>query len=153
MLPYRTVATISGDSYFSGGDAPITTFEEFYAGVKAEARAEGPEAVRDLRAMETRYALISSLMVARRRLRLTQQQLAERTGIAQTEISRIERGRKSPTVDTYSRLAAALNLTVTPEVHEEMRFAMAPLDEGPVIERPGRGQIVHGDELGEDDRP
>jgi hypothetical protein len=36
----------------------------------------------------------------------------ERTGIAQTEISRIERGRKSPTVDTYSRLAAGLDLNV-----------------------------------------
>jgi len=30
--------------------------------------------------------------------------------VAQEEISRIERGRKSPTIDTYARIAAALGL-------------------------------------------
>ncbi len=86
------------------------TFDEFYKEIETEAEAEGPEAVRDLRTKELKYALISSLMTGRRALNLTQAQLAERSGVAQTEISRIERGRKSPTMDTYSRLAAALGL-------------------------------------------
>jgi DNA-binding XRE family transcriptional regulator len=89
------------------------TFDEFYKEIEAEAVAEGPEAVRDLRTKELKYALISSLMAGRRALNLTQAQLAERSGVAQTEISRIERGRKSPTMDTYSRLAAALGLRLT----------------------------------------
>ena len=88
-------------------------FDEFYGEIEAEAAAEGPDAVRDLRAKELKYALISSLMTGRRTLHLTQAQLATRSGIAQTEISRIERGRKSPTMDTYSRLAAALGLQLS----------------------------------------
>ncbi len=52
-------------------------------------------------------------MTGRRALNLTQAELAERSGVAQTEISRIERGRKSPTMDTYSRLAAALGLRLS----------------------------------------
>jgi ribosome-binding protein aMBF1 (putative translation factor) len=85
-------------------------FDDFYAEIEAEAKAEGPEAVRDLRAKELKYSFLNALMTARRARHLTQQQLAAQSGIAQEEISRIERGRKSPTLDTYSRLAAALDL-------------------------------------------
>ncbi|SRR6266566_1353944 len=45
-------------------------------------------------------------------LRRTQGELAQRSGVAQTEISRIERGQKAPTLDTYTRLAPALGLNV-----------------------------------------
>lgn len=45
----------------------------------------------------------------RKRLGLTQQQLAERTGIQQTLISRLERGANSnPHADVLKRLAIAL---------------------------------------------
>jgi hypothetical protein len=36
-------------------------------------------------------------------------------------------------------------------MHQEMKSQLAPLDEGPVIERPSRGRMVRGDELSEDD--
>src|SRR5260370_15610916 len=84
------------------------TFDEFYKEIETEAEAEGPEAVRDLRTKELKYALISSLMTGRRALNLTQAQLAERSGVAQTEIRRIERARTTPPLDTYTRLTAAL---------------------------------------------
>jgi DNA-binding XRE family transcriptional regulator len=87
-----------------------SSFDEFYAEIEAEARAEGPAAVRDLRAKELKYSLISSLITGRRQLHLTQTQLAARAGVAQEEISRIERGRKSPTMDTFARIAVALDL-------------------------------------------
>ena len=87
-----------------------TSFDEFYEEIEEEARQEGAAAVSDLRAKELKYTIISSLLTRRRELHLTQSALAARSGVAQTEISRIERGRKSPTIDTYSRLAAALGL-------------------------------------------
>ncbi|MHB8717688.1 MAG: helix-turn-helix transcriptional regulator [Candidatus Dormibacteria bacterium] len=87
-----------------------TSFDDYFAEIEAEARAEGPDAVRDLEAKRLKYRLINLLLTRRGELHLTQQQLAERSGVAQTEISRIERGRKSPTLDTYSRLASALDL-------------------------------------------
>lgn len=86
------------------------SFDDFYGELQEEAKGEGPEATRDLHAKEVKYALINSLITRRRELHLTQQTLAERSGVAQTEISRIERGRKSPTLDTFSRLASAMRL-------------------------------------------
>ena len=39
---------------------------------------------------------------------MTQKELAEKTGIRQSNISRIESGTSSPTIDTLSRIAAGL---------------------------------------------
>lgn len=54
------------------------------------------------------YTLAADLIELRQKLGLTQQELAARTGIAQSEISRIERGAIHPTDTTWARLAAAL---------------------------------------------
>jgi transcriptional regulator with XRE-family HTH domain len=47
------------------------------------------------------------LREARARARLTQRQLAEKSGIPQETIARIERGRADPRVNTLDRLLAA----------------------------------------------
>jgi len=85
-------------------------FGDVWDSIEAEARAEGPAAVADLAVKRMKYRLINLLVSQRRARHLTQEQLAERSGVAQAEISRVERGRKSPTLDTYSRLAVALQL-------------------------------------------
>src|ERR1039458_9679245 len=43
----------------------MSSWDEFYAEIEAEAKAEGPAAVRDLRAKELKYSLISSLIASR----------------------------------------------------------------------------------------
>jgi transcriptional regulator with XRE-family HTH domain len=101
-----------------------TSFDEFYDELEAEAQAEGPEATRDLRAKEVKFALINALITRRRDLSLTQESLSERSGVAQTEISRIERGRKSPTMDTFSRLASALRLELWPADSRRPRLSL-----------------------------
>lgn len=58
------------------------------------------------------YTLAADLIELRRKLGLTQQELAARTGIAQSEISRIERGAIHPTDTTWARLAAALGAEI-----------------------------------------
>ena len=86
----------------------MTTFEEFHAGVVAEAEAEGPEAVAHLQRLEDHYRLASDLIGCRLALHMTQQQLAAASGIRQSEISRIESGHANPTLKTLSALARAL---------------------------------------------
>jgi len=86
----------------------MTTFEETYARVVAEAEAEGPVAVAQLRMYETRYRLASDLIGRRQALHMTQQQLAAASGIRQSEISRIESGNGNPTLKTIGALARAL---------------------------------------------
>jgi ribosome-binding protein aMBF1 (putative translation factor) len=85
-------------------------FDYLLDDIETEAAAEGPAAVRDLRALQLKYRLINQLIERRHLLGWSQKGLAGHSGIAQSEISKIERGRKSLTMDTYSRLATALQL-------------------------------------------
>jgi transcriptional regulator with XRE-family HTH domain len=52
----------------------------------------------------------TNLRKARKRLRLTQKQVAERSGVHATEVSRIEGGKRDPQVSTLERLAAAVEM-------------------------------------------
>jgi transcriptional regulator with XRE-family HTH domain len=50
------------------------------------------------------------LRSVRERLFVTQEELAERTGISRATISRIETGQQRPRISTVRKLAAALNV-------------------------------------------
>jgi transcriptional regulator with XRE-family HTH domain len=52
-----------------------------------------------------------NLREARERLGLTQEQVAQRSGVHATEVSRIEAGKRDPQVSTVRRLAKALEMT------------------------------------------
>jgi len=52
----------------------------------------------------------TNLRTARKRLGLTQEEIAHRSGVPQGEISNIERGNRDPQVSTVEKLAAAVEL-------------------------------------------
>jgi transcriptional regulator with XRE-family HTH domain len=52
----------------------------------------------------------TNLREARERLGLTQEQVAERSGVHATEVSRIEAGKRDPQVSTVERLAKAVEV-------------------------------------------
>jgi len=52
----------------------------------------------------------TNLRDARKRLGLTQEEVAERSGVHPTEVSRIEAGKRDPRVTTLLRLARALEV-------------------------------------------
>ena len=52
----------------------------------------------------------SNLKAARKKLGLTQEQVAHRSGVHATEVSRIEAGKRDPQVSTVIELAAAVDL-------------------------------------------
>lgn len=52
----------------------------------------------------------SNLRAARERLGLTQEQVAQRSGVHATEVSRIESGKRDPQVSTLRRLAEAVEM-------------------------------------------
>ena len=91
-------------------------FDQLMRDIDAEAQAEGPVAVAELAGFDTRFALASELMQLRKRLNITQKQLAEASGINQAEISRIERGDHNPTLLTVGRLLRPLGgrLSIVP---------------------------------------
>ena len=85
-----------------------TTFAEFMVGLKREARAEGPDAVAELKCFRARFRLARRFAEARRKRGWTQKKLADKTGLNQSEISTLESGQANPTYRTLQTLAAAL---------------------------------------------
>lgn len=55
-------------------------------------------------------ALGKNLRAARKRLELTQEEVAHRSGLEPAEISRIEGGKRDPRVSTLEKLAKALEV-------------------------------------------
>ena len=56
--------------------------------------------------------VIRAMINARTSQNLTQKQLAEKTGIAQTEISRLENGTRNPSIKLLQRLAEGMGMVL-----------------------------------------
>ncbi len=63
-------------------------------------------------ALEDEFIIIQAIIDARKRSGLTQRQLAEKTGIAQADISKLENGNANPSLRTLRRLAAGMGMKV-----------------------------------------
>ena len=59
-------------------------------------------------ASEPKFAIIRAMIEARQEKQITQKELSTKTGIAQTDISKIENGNGNPSIRTLTRLAAGL---------------------------------------------
>jgi transcriptional regulator with XRE-family HTH domain len=69
---------------------------------------------------DLKVAIGSVLRAKREKLAISQEEVAERAGVDRTYVSRLERGLKSPTVETLERICAALG-TLPERVIEEAR--------------------------------
>lgn len=87
-------------------------FQDFMREVEAEARREGPKAVAELAGFDAHFRLAGQILALRRARGLTQRQLSVKTGIQQSEISRIEAAHANPTMMTVFLLARALGAEV-----------------------------------------
>ena len=84
-----------------------------YRDVAADRRSKlSPEARGQQKVFERAYDIAVQVIELREKHGLTQAQLAEKCGIAQADISRIERGSTSPTARTLQRIAEALDADV-----------------------------------------
>lgn len=69
-----------------------------------------PEFEKEWNALEPEFNTIQALIDARKRKNLTQKQLAERTGIDQADISKIETGNANPSLQMLKRLADGMDM-------------------------------------------
>lgn len=88
-------------------------FEDY----KKKAFAEDPALQAAYKALEPEYEVIRQVTAARAEQGLTQRELAERIGIKQSNISRLESGNYNPSLDFLRRVAAGLGK----ELHIEFR--------------------------------
>ena len=62
--------------------------------------------------LEPESSIIQAVIDARKSTNITQKELAERTGIAQSDISKLENGNSNPTLGMLKRLADGMGMTV-----------------------------------------
>lgn len=67
-----------------------------------------PEFQKEWERGELEYQLMMMVLKARNEQNLTQSELAERTGIRQSNISRIEKGQVMPSISTLSKITHGL---------------------------------------------
>lgn len=65
---------------------------------------------KEYEALQPERAIIQAIIDARQQSGLTQKELSERTGIAQGDISRLERGNANPSIRTLQRLARGMGM-------------------------------------------
>lgn len=75
-----------------------------------EEELKDPEVRAEYEALEPEYQIIRAILHAREEQNLSQRQLSERTGIAQTDISRIETGEGNPTLKTLNKIAHGMGM-------------------------------------------
>ena len=71
---------------------------------------QDPEFCREYEALQPERTVIQAIIDARQSAGLTQKELSERTGIAQGDISKLEKGNANPSIRTLQRLAAGMGM-------------------------------------------
>ena len=87
-----------------------TTFNEFLS-----EQLKDPEFRAEWEALQPQKAIIQAMIDARKPSGITQKQLAERTGIAQGDISKLENGSANPSIKTLQRLADGMGMKLKVE--------------------------------------
>lgn len=71
-----------------------------------------PEFAREYDALQPEMDIMRAIIDARASQNLTQKELAERTGINQADISKLENGTRNPSINLLKRLADGLGMTL-----------------------------------------
>jgi predicted transcriptional regulator len=84
-----------------------TNYEEFEAEL-----LDNQEIRREYEALNPKYEIIRRLIIQRNKLRMSQAQLARKVGVKQPAICRFETGNSNATLNTFIKVARALDLNI-----------------------------------------
>ena len=79
---------------------------------------EDNELRREYDALQTEYELIEKLIKARLEANLTQKELAQKCGMKQSNISRLESGKSNPTIRFLEKLANSLDCDLVNKIRK-----------------------------------
>jgi len=94
----------------------MSNFDNYF-----EKQMQDKEFITEYEALEPQYEIIKQLIRERSTQNLTQKDLAERVGLKQSNISRLESGDYNPTLEFLQKIAKGLGK----ELHIEFREAKA----------------------------
>ena len=83
----------------------MTNFNDFVSEQKID-----PEFKKEYDALEPEFSIVQAMLDARKASGLTQKELADKTGIAQGDISKLENGSANPSLKTLQRLASGMGM-------------------------------------------
>ena len=86
------------------GSNDMTKFDDFLA-----EQLQDEEVKKEYDALEPEFVVVQEIINARKLKGLTQKELSQKTGIAQSDISKLEKGNGNPSIKTLQRLANAMN--------------------------------------------
>ena len=95
----------------------MKTLKEF----KGE-QMQDAESVKQYEAIQPELDVIRAIVDARTSQNMTQKELAERTGINQADISKLENGTRNPSVNLLKRLAEGLGMALKIEFVPKQRI-------------------------------
>ena len=73
---------------------------------------KNPDFKAEYDALDPEFSIVQAMIDARKASGLTQKQLAEITGIAQADISKLENGNANPSLRTLQRLADGMGMRI-----------------------------------------
>ena len=82
-----------------------------------------PEVQQAYRNLEPRFAVVRQLIELREKHGWSQRELAERAGMKQPQLARLETGQVEPKLDTLQRLAAAMGSRLTIRFEDDLQTA------------------------------
>jgi predicted transcriptional regulator len=71
------------------------------------------EVAKEYKKLAPRYAIVSQLISARQKSRLTQKELANKIGTKQSAIARLEGGNTNPSIGFLEKIASAMGARIT----------------------------------------
>lgn len=86
-----------------------------------ERKLKDPEVKKEYEALEPEFDIIQAIIDARKSRNITQKELAERTGINQADISKLENGNGNPTLGLLKRLADGMDMVMKLEFIPKQR--------------------------------
>lgn len=86
-----------------------------------EEQLQDEEFRREYESMQPEFDVIRAMVDARISQNLTQKELAERTGINQADISKLENGTRNPSVNLLKRLAEGMDMILKIEFIPKQR--------------------------------
>ena len=75
-----------------------------------ELKIDKQKAKKEYEEMNPEYEVIKAVLAARKSVDMTQKELAEVSGVAQSDISKLENGNSNPTIKMLQRLANGMNM-------------------------------------------
>lgn len=73
-------------------------------------RLQNDDFKKEYESLEPEYELVKAFLEARKNADMTQSELAKASGVAQSDISKLENGNSNPTVKMLWRLADSMNM-------------------------------------------